>query len=162
MEDTIDQIEVDYKQYEESHKGIPHGKTNFLFLFLRNLAQAQKQDVGIESRGTAIDKINSATTGAEIKATIGGAELGHLRFEEVSANVPHLQFTEFRTLPGLEKMGLGSYIFYDFCQRINEKRPGYGLIAWSVKKGRDGSHAYSAWGGYPIPRIRSTGDQRKF
>ena len=47
-------------------------------------------------------------------------------------------------------MGLGSYMFLEFCRQIDEFKPGYAAMAWSVKKGRDGSKAYSAWGGYPI------------
>ena len=150
LERTIDQMEVDYQNYEDIHHGTSYKKTNYTMLFLRNLALDYSQDVRLESQGVPMKNLQVNGSCGVIQATIGGAEIGHLHFEEVDSNQPHIQFTEFRTMPGLEKMGLGSYMFLEFCRQIDEFKPGYATVAWSVKKGKDGSKAYSAWGGYPI------------
>ena len=66
------------------------------------------------------------------------------------SNIPTIAFTEFRTIPGLERLGLGTYIFSSFCKEVNQNKPNYSVIALNVAKDKDGSKTYSAWGAVPV------------
>jgi hypothetical protein len=147
LENSIDNIYEDKKIHEaEGHTK----KTYFFNLFLRQLIKENPSSVRLESLGTHMKDVSTGTLPGNIEAIIAGVSLGHLHFEEDKANIPHIQFTEFRTLPGLERLGLGSYMFQEFCREICAYKPGYAAMAWSVKKGKDGEKAYSRWGAYPI------------
>ena len=147
LERSVGSIEKDYEQY----KAQGHAKnTNFFNMFLRQLIKENPQDVRLESLGTHMKDISVESGSGNIEVSIAGVSLGHLHFEESKSNVPTIQFTEFRTLSGLEQLGLGSHMFREFCREIDVYKPGYSALAWSVMKGRDGEKAYSKWGGYPV------------
>ena len=147
LENAIIQIGIDLDKYlAEGHSA----KTNFFNLFMRQLIKENPQDVRIDNLGVGMGEISPTSNVGNIEISIAGVSLGHMHFEECESNIPHVQFTEFRTLPGLERLGLGSLMMSEFSRQLVEYKPGYGAVAWSVKKGRDGEKAYSAWGGYPV------------
>lgn len=138
LEKTIMNIERDF----ENHKSVNHAmKTNFFNLFLRELILENPQDVNIE--------FLELQDAGRLDVKLDKISLGHIEYEETLANRKLIMFSDMRTLPGLERMGLGSYMFYMLCSKIANEKPGYALMAWGVMKGRDGEKAYSKWGGYP-------------
>ena len=146
LEKTIKDIQQDYKKYQdEGHKA----KTNFVNLFMRRLVIQNPQDVQIKLSGTAVEDINENTAGV-LSVFLAGVEIAHIAYEGESYNMPVITFTDFRTLPGLERLGLGTFLFSTFCKEVSEKRPGCSVMAFNVAKGRDGDKVYSSWGAYPI------------
>ena len=155
LENGVGAIEADMA----THKEEGHTKnTCFFNMFLRQLIKENPQGVKLESLGTHMKDITVGGMPGNIEVVMAGVSLGHLHFEEDKSNVKTIQFTEFRTLPGLEKLGLGSYMFQEFCREICAYKDEYSALAWSVKKGKDGEKAYSKWGAYPIDATYSEDD----
>lgn len=148
LENAIIQMGMDFDRYvNEDHLR----NTNFYNLFMRQLVKAFPEEVRIEDVGKKSMKTTSSRIhGGEIQISFAGIYLGHIQYDEESSNIPHMQFTDFRTLPGLEGMGLGTLLISEFCRQIVEYKPGYAMLAFNVKKGKDGDKTYSHWGGYPI------------
>lgn len=146
LENSLVEIQKDYKQYlEEGHSA----KTNFVNLFMRRLVIENPQDVKIETTGTRIENVNENNSG-RIAVSIAGIEIGHLLYEGEGYDIPTITFTDFRTIPGLERLGLGSFMFTSFCREISQKRPECSVMAFNVAKGKDGEKTYLSWGAYPI------------
>lgn len=146
LENSIIEIQKDYKQYlEEGHSA----KTNFVNLFIRRLVIENPKDVKLEITGAKVEDINEENSG-RIAVSIAGIEIGHLLYEGEKYNIPTITFTDFRTIPGLERLGLGSFMFTTFCRDISEKRPECSVMAFNVAKDKDGEKTYSSWGAYPI------------
>lgn len=147
LESSIVEMEKDYNQ----HKQEQHSKkTTFINLFMRRLIIKNPQDVKLEFSGTKVEDIAHDSGYGSIDAVIAGVSIGHLHYEREETSNPIIAFTEFRTLPGLERLSLGTYIFTEFCKQVSENEQEYAVIATNVAKGKDGSKAYSAWGGYPV------------
>lgn len=128
LENSLIEIQKDYKQYlEEGH----YAKTNFVNLFMRRLVIENPQDVKIETTGTKIEDVNENNSG-RIAVSIAGIEIGHLLYEGEKYNIPTITFTDFRTIPGLERLGLGSFMFTYFCREISQKRPECSIMAFNV------------------------------
>ena len=143
---TIYNISNNMDAYDQMDRSKP---TNFMNLFLRELVIAFPEDVKLINSGTSMKDLGPNTNSGNIEAVIGGVCLGHIHFDEGKTNVNNIQFTDFRTLPGLEKRGLGSYIFGEFCRQVVAEKPGYTVTACNVANGRDGEKTYSNWGAYP-------------
>jgi len=149
LENAIIQMGMDLETYiKEEHFS---KQTNFFNLFIRQLIKENPQDVRIDNMGTSMEDLSPMSSmGGNIEVSIAGVAVGHMHFEGCESNINHVQFTEFRTLPGLERLGLGSLMMSEFCRQLVEYKPGHAAVAWGVKKGRDGEKTYSAWGGYPV------------
>lgn len=146
LENSLVEIQKDYKQYlEEGHSA----KTNFVNLFIRRLVIENPKDVKLEITGAKVEDINEGNSG-RIAVSIAGIEIGHLLYEGEKYNIPTITFTDFRTIPGLERLGLGSFMFTTFCRDICEKRPECSVMAFNVAKDKDGEKTYLSWGAYPI------------
>lgn len=143
---SIHNISQNMDAYEGMNRSKP---TNFINLFLREIVISFPQDVKLEIWGTPMKDISPDSLAGNIEATIGGVSLGHLHFEEAVSNIKNIQFTDFRTLPGLERLGLGSYMFSEFCRQLETDKPGYTATAYNVMRGKDGEKTYSKWGAYP-------------
>lgn len=147
LENTLLQIADEYEEYKK------HGhakRTSLKNLFLKHLVLEHPEDVAFEYSGTPIEKMSAEEDTSLIFLKIAGMEIGDIKFEEVNGNPPIIQFIDFRTLNGLEKMGLGSHLFVEFCKQMTEHKKGYSVIAWNVMKGHDGEKVYSKWGAYPV------------
>ncbi len=147
LQDSINNMQKDYEKYKSEKHG---QKTDFVKLFIRQLITKNPENLKMEASETALKDIEPESNYGMLDAVFAGFSVGHIKFEETKSNVPFLMFTDFRTLPGLERMGLGTTIFSSFCKEVKENKPKHGLVAVNVKKGRDGEKAYSAWGAYPI------------
>lgn len=147
LENALLQIADEYEEY----KKYGHAKrTTLKNLFLKHLVLEHPEDVTFEYSGTPIEKMTEEDYSSLISLKIAGMEICDIKFEEVDGNPPIIQFTDFHTLSGLEKMGLGSHLFIEFCKQMAEHKPGYPVMAWNVMKGRDGEKVYSKWGAYPV------------
>ncbi len=153
---ALSDVSANFDAYEGMNR---HAKTNFVNLFLREVVEAFPQDVKIEmgSGKHLKDWGASGTNFGNLEATIAGVTIGHLHFEDGKTNVNNIQFTDFRTLSGLERLGLGTHMFSEFCRLVEEHKPGYTLLAFNVAKGRDGEAAYTRWGAYPTNSYRVQG-----
>lgn len=136
---AIDNIEKNFQMRATEPNST---KTNVFNLFMRELVIENPNEV----------KIKNVDSGDETRMDLdfAGISIGHLIYNEISANVRAAEITDFRTIPGLERMGLGKYIFCEFCRDVLAKGSDYSAMAWCVMKGLDGEKAYSSWGGYPI------------
>lgn len=156
LKNSLKQIKVDYAEYLKGKHSAP---TNFFNLFMRNLVIANPQDVEMKHMGAKIENLSNENEG-RIDVLLGGVSIGHLEYDQMESNTPLLSFFEFRTLPGLERLGLGTYMFSEFCREVVEKRPDYAVLACNVAKDKDGSKTYSAWGAYPVNTTFSNMDER--
>ena len=146
LTNTIYKISDNMDAYEKLDRSKP---TNFINLFLRELVILFPQDVKLMDLGVPMKDLGPNTDSGNIEAIIGGVYLGHIHFDEGKTNVNNIQFTDFRTLPGLERLGLGSYIFGEFCRQVVAEKPGYTVTACNVANGKDGEKTYSKWGAFP-------------
>ncbi len=147
LEDTLSQMEIDFDDLSKQD----HTKnTCFKNLFLKYLVKSHPKDVQLINSKTPIEELSPETDISTIDLKIGGMSIGDIHFEEVAGNPPMITFTDLRTLPGLERMGLGSYVFREFCKQVNEHKHGYSVLAWNVVKDKDGSKVYPKWGAYPV------------
>lgn len=147
IKSSLRQIKIDFQKHkQENHSA----KTNFLNLFMRQLLIRYPQDVEFKNDGSTVKKLNPNSSDGAIYALLGGVAVGHIHFCEERANIPTIQFTDFRTLAGLERLGLGTSIFIEFCKQIEQFKPKHSVVAWNVVAGKDGSKTYSKWGAYPI------------
>lgn len=147
LENTLLQIADEYEEYKQ------HGhakRTSLKNLFLKHLVLEHPEDVAFEYSGTQIEKMSAEENPSLILLKIAGMQIGDIKFEEVNGNPPIIQFTDFRTLNGLERMGLGSHLFIEFCKQMTEHKHSYSVMAWNVMKGHDGEKVYSKWGAYPV------------
>ena len=103
------------------------------------------EDVVFEYGGTPIEKMSADEYSSSILLKIAGMQIGDIVFEETNGNLPIVQFNDFRTINGLEKMGLGSHLFIEFCKQMVKYKQGYSVMAWNVMKGHDGEKVYSKW-----------------
>lgn len=117
-------------------------RVNIYYLIMREFVLNNPEKVKMVSTGTIKD--------GSISIYFEGIAIGHITYEEIKANMKVIEFDDFRTMPGLEKIGLGTYLFTEFCKKVAEDADDYAVIAWGVMKGRDGEKAYSAWGGFPV------------
>ena len=147
LENTLLQIADEYEEY----KKFGHSKrTTLKNLFLKHLVLENPKDVIIEYSGTPIEKMSADDYSSLILLKIAGMEICDIKFEEAKGNPPIILFTDFHTLNGLEKMGLGKHLFIEFCKQMAIHKPGQPVMAWNVMKGRDGEKVYSKWGAYPV------------
>lgn len=147
LENSLLQIADEYEEYKQNGFG---KRTSLKNLFLKHLVLENPEDVVFEYFGTPIDKLSADEDLSLIYLKIAGMEIGDIKFQEQNGNPPAIHFTDFRTLNGLEKMGLGSHLFTEFCKQMTEHKTGYPVIAWNVMKGHDGEQVYAKWGAYPI------------
>lgn len=154
LEASIDNIEQSFIYRQEREKdSTPNtktSKTNFINLFLREIIIQNPQDVKLELI------INPGETKFEL--TIGGVYIARMEFE-VFDHMKDVQFTDFRVIPGLEGLSLGSCIFYEFCNMVKENYPDYTASAFNVYFGRDAAKIYSHWGAFPVIEIADKGEK---
>ena len=153
---SLEQIKADYTQYLEEKHSAP---TNFFNLFMKRLLVKNPQDVEIRQMGAKIENLNEENEG-RIDILIGGVSVGHLEYDKMKSKIPLLSFFEFRTLPGLERLGLGTYMFSEFCEEVVKIYPDASILATNVAKDKDGSKTYSHWGAYPIITTLSSVDEK--
>lgn len=147
LENSLKEMQKDYDKYvKEGHSA----KTNFVNLFMRRLVIQNPQDLKLEHLGAKVEEMEPEKNEGRFDAVIAGVSVGHIEFDEEKGSSKVMRFCEFRTSPGLERLGIGAYLFKALCQEVSTKKPEHAIIAWSVAKGKDGSKAYSVWGGYPI------------
>ena len=147
LENAIIQMGIDFGRYiVEGHSD----STNFFNLFMRQLIKENPQDVKLDTLEEKMEDLSLQSSNGNIEVSIAGVAVGHIHFEEFESNKNCVRFTEFRTLPGLERLGLGSLMISEFCRQLVIYKPGYSAVASNVAKGRDGEKTYSAWGGYPV------------
>lgn len=147
LEKTLLQIADEYEEYKKNGYA---KRTSLKNLFLKHLVLEHPEDVVFEYGGTPIEKMSAEEYQSSILLKIAGMQIGDIVFEEVNGNLPIVQFTDFRTINGLEKMGLGSHLFIEFCKQMVKYKQGYSVMAWNVMKGHDGEKVYSKWGAYPV------------
>lgn len=155
LEAALDQMYVDQQTYLKEGHSV---RTNLSNLFVRNVVLAHPEDVQLESKKTPMSELSYDSDDGLIEATIGGAQIGHIKFQLGVESEPNIEFTEFRTLAGLERLGIGKMVFGEFCRQINRDRPCSSVCAWNVMKGRDGSKTYSKWGAYPVVTSSDDGE----
>lgn len=147
LENSIIQMGMDFGKYAAENHSNP---TNFFNLFMRQLIKTNPQDVMLDDLGEKMQDLSLESGDGCIEISIAGVAIGHIHFQEIESATDCLAFTEFRTLPGLERLGLGSVLISELCRQVCEHKPEHMLIATNVAKGHDGDKAYSAWGGYPV------------
>lgn len=153
---SLKQIKLDYTKYLEEQHSAP---TNFFNLFMRRLVIKNPQDVEIKQMGAKIENLTEENEG-RIDILVGGVSIGHLEYDKMKSRIPLLSFFEFRTLPGLERLGLGTYMFSQFCREVAKQHPNTAILATNVAKDKDGSKTYSSWGAYPIITTLSSVDEK--
>ena len=112
LETSLTEIQQDFKTYKEGNHS---AKTNFINLFMKRLVIENPQDVKIETSDTKIKDVLQEDGSGRIATTIAGIEVGHISYDREDIAMPTISFTDFRTLPGLERLGLGTYMFTKFC-----------------------------------------------
>ena len=142
LENIIEKVETDFLNIKNEGAKI---KTNFFYLFMRELLLQKPEDIQINWNIK-----NGNRYEGRLDFVLAGVSLAYLSFAEEPANVKLVVYDDFRTLPGLEKLGVGSHMFVELCKKVVEDKPGYSIMACGVLKGKDGEKAYSSWGGYPI------------
>lgn len=142
LEDIIVRVENNFLELKKENKEI---KTNFFYLVMRELLIANPRDAQTNWSMQSGEKY-----GGRLDFMLGGISLAYLLFAEEPANIDLIVYDDFRTLPGLERLGIGSHVFHEFCKRIIKEKPNYSVMACGVEKGKDGEKAYSSWGGYPV------------
>ena len=147
LENSLLQIANEYEEYKQN--GFSR-RTFLKNLFLKHLVMEHPEDVAFEYTGTPLDKMSAEEDLSIILLKIAGMEISVIKFQEANGNPPAIHFIDFHTLNGLEKMGLGSHLFIEFCKQMTEYKHGYPIIAWNVMKGHDGEKVYSKWGAFPI------------
>lgn len=147
LEKTLLQIADEYEEYKKNGYA---KRTSLKNLFLKHLVLEHPEDVVFEYGGTPIEKMSADEYSSSILLKIAGMQIGDIVFEETNGNLPIVQFNDFRTINGLEKMGLGSHLFIEFCKQMVKYKQGYSVMAWNVMKGHDGEKVYSKWGAYPV------------
>ena len=152
LERVIFGVEKNFLDLKESNEKIT---TNFFNLVMRQLLLENPQDAILIDTN---DK--EQAYGGRLDLVLGGVSVGHVSFGEESSDQQLVVFDDFRTLPGLEKMGIGSHLFRGLCKKVMEEKPGYSIAAWGVMKGRDGEKAYIAWGGLPVASISDIAEGR--
>ena len=152
---ALKDVSINFDIYENMSRDT---KTNFVNLFLREMVEAFPEDVKIVmGAGKPLKDWTNYGNYGNLEVRIAGVSLGHLYFDAGKTNVPNIQFTDFRTLPGLEGLGLGSYMFSELCRQVVEYNPECTILACNVKKGYDGEAVYSKWGAYPTNSYKVEG-----
>lgn len=144
LEDSLDYMQAEYEKFDNT------SETCFKNLFLKCLVQAFPEELELVSGRTKLAEMSTESDSCTIDLKLGGMTIGDIHFEEVQGNTPLIIFTDLRTLPGLKRMGLGSYIFKEFCKQVSSYKPGYSVVAWNVMKDKDGSKVYPKWGAHPV------------
>ena len=142
LEEIILSVDKNFCDLKTKSKGI---NTSYFYLLMRELYLRNPQDASIRCR------MNEGTWYAgRLDYLLGGISLAQLQFAEEKSNIPTIVFDDFRTLPGLERLGIGSQMFVALSKKIVEEKPSYSIMACGVLKGKDGEMAYRSWGAYPI------------
>lgn len=140
LERILENIKKSYDKYytEEQHTK----KTNIFELFTKELILKNPQDVKIDKKEEKC---------GIFRLEFAGVNIGHIIFDVGDLNGENrVIFPEFRVNPGLERIGLGSYLFSDFCRYVKDMYPNLPVVATMVKYGGDGEKAYKAFGGEGI------------
>ena len=145
LERVIGGVEKNFTDLKESKEKIT---TNFFNLVMRELLLENPQDAMLINTN-----YKETVYGGRIDLVLGGVSVGHISFDEEYPDQQLIIFDDFRTLPGLERMGIGSQLFRGLCKKVMEEKPGHSIVAFGVMKGRDGEKAYTAWGGVPVVAI---------
>lgn len=151
IEGILSKIPEDFEKSEQNFH-ISRVKTNFANLFIRNLILQNPQDIKIEyEKGFGFGQ-------KRMQLTFGGVEIGFITFEEhegcyylldgdnYASLPPSIDFSEFRIMPGLERLGVGTYLFREFCKEVTSKYPNYSVMANTVHFEGDGRGVYYNWG----------------
>jgi len=143
LTETVQHIAIMFDEYEKLGKS---EKTNFLNLFLKQLIKERPQDIKVETFGCPMKDISEKTGDGTIEIVIAGVSIGHICFGDYVIGAKTIDIIDFRTLPGMERLGLGGFLFNKFCRQLKDERPGYVATAVNVMEGRDGEKAYEKWG----------------
>ena len=140
----------DCDRYEQNPDPADSKRTCFKNAFIKQLVVAHKDLVEIAESGVAIKDLSINSLDYVAKLKFAGVSIARITIETDEQNQQILCGHDFRTLPGLENIGIGGYLFAHACEEIKENRPESGLLAWNVSfKGR-GHTAYAAWGAHYV------------
>lgn len=144
FEKTILKIEQEFNNINSNELPNSNNKYTFFHFFVKELILDNPDDLKLIYDTESV----TMTDEGSVIAVIGGVNVGHLDYEKNGQNC--IKGIDFRTLPGLEGMGIGSFIFYDLCHRLKKEGGDFSFIAFCVKVDGNAARIYEKWGAYPF------------